>query len=180
MKLFISTGILVLFSFCLSAQDQQANVSKSLLSAGIFLPGIEYETSLSKKTSLDVRLGTGFGYANGMARDEEWGIYLNFHSQYRYYYNFNRRLNKGRNTANNSANYFALNAGIFNGKPIIGDLETRADYSAEIGPVWGMQRIYNSGFKLDLHLGAGYAFNDLGESGLTPLIGFRLGWLILN
>ena len=176
MKKFLLLSII--FTSVSASAQEQATVSENLFSVSFLLPGIEYETALSNKTTLDFRAGTGLAVSGGMYRETEFGIFLNFHTQYRYYYNFERRQEKGKNTRHNSANYFALNGGLYSGEPVIGGLETAADYSGEIGPVWGIQRVYNSGFKLDLHLGAGYVFNDLGNSGFSPIIGFRLGWLI--
>lgn len=178
MKNFLPFAFLFL-CFTANAQEQ-ASTSKSLFSLNFLLPGVEYETALSNKTTLDFRLGTGFAYATGMYRETEFGVFLNFFTQYRYFYNFQNRLEKGKNINNNSGNFIALHGGIFNGNPIIGTLESAQDYSVEVGPVWGMQRVYKSGFKLNLHLGLGYLFNDLGDSAFSPLIGFSLGWLIAD
>lgn len=160
--------------------QSQTNVEKKLFSVNVLLPGLEYETGLSNNTTLDLRAGTGFGVRGGSDRDTEFGVFLNTHAQYRYYYNFNKRFEKDKNTANNSANYLALNGSFDFGDPIIGDLELGSDFGGVIGPVWGLQRYYNSGFKLDLNLGAGYGFNNLGGSFLSPIIGLRLGWLLSN
>lgn len=176
---------LLLLSFCLfsfvsiNAQDQPF-VENGMLSVNFLLPGLEYETGLSNKTTLDLRTGIGFGLSGGSDRDTEYGIFLNAHAQYRYYYNFNKRLDKNKNIANNSANYLALNASFGFGEPIIGDLQVSPNLSGVVGPVWGLQRYYNSGFKLDLNLGGGYGFNDLGESFFSPIIGIKLGWLLSN
>ena len=100
--------------------------------------------------------------------------------QYRYYYNLEKRLQKEKNIGNNSANYIALSGAVQIGKPIIGDLEYNEGYFGVIGPVWGLQRYYGSGFKLDLNLGAGYGFNESGSSFFSPIIGLRLGWRLSN
>jgi hypothetical protein len=171
---------LCLFSFLFINAQDQPTVEDGLLSVNFLLPGLEYETALFDETTLDFRVGAGFGLSGGSDRDTEYGIFLNAHTQYRYYYNFNKRLEKNKNIANNSANYIALNASVGLGEPIIGDLQVSPNLSGVIGPVWGLQRYYNSGFKLDLNLGAGYGFNDLGESFLSPIIGIRLGWLLSN
>ncbi|MGM0932174.1 MAG: DUF3575 domain-containing protein [Bacteroidota bacterium] len=174
----------LLLSFCflsfsfINAQDQ-ASVEDGLLSINILTPGLEYEFGLTNSTTLDLRAGTGFAYRKN-SFDEGFGVYPIFNVQYRYYYNLEKRLEKGKNINNNSANYLALSGAVQAGKPIIGDLEFNEGYFGAIGPVWGLQRYYGSGFKLDLNLGAGYGFNESGESFFSPLIGFRLGWLISN
>ena len=175
---------LLLLTFCLfsfisvSAQDQ-ASVEDGLFSVNILTPGLEYEFGLSNASTLDLRTGTGFAYHKGMF-GEGFGIYPVFNVQYRLYYNLNKRLNKGKNVANNSANYVALSGAVQSGKPIIGDLEYSDSYFGVIGPVWGLQRYYGSGFKLDLNLGAGYGFEESGEGYFSPILGIRLGWRILT
>ncbi|TDN79973.1 hypothetical protein DET49_1346 [Salegentibacter sp. 24] len=176
----------LLFSFCLfsfltiNAQQDQASVEDGLFSVNILTPGLEYEYGLTKSTTLDLRLGTGFSYFENSYFGEDFGIYPIFNAQYRYYYNLDKRLDKGKNIRNNSANYIALSGIVQSGKPVIGNLEYNDAYFGVIGPVWGLQRYYDSGFKLDLNLGAGYGFNESGESYLSLLIGFRLGWLLSN
>lgn len=177
----IKTILLVFSLLAFSATAQESsNTAQNLFSVNFLLPGLEYETGLSNKTTLDLRLGSGFALNGGTGRETRFGIYPNFHAQYRFFYNFDRRFEKGKNTANNSANYIAFSTGIYSGKPIFGELEYNQDYMAEIGPVWGIQRVYRRGFKLDLHLGAGMGFNDAGDTFVSPLVSFRLGWLLAN
>lgn len=178
MKHFLFVGLLFFSLFSLYAQ-QQTGVEKGLLSVNILTPGLEYELGLTNTTTLDFRVGTGFAYQKNMF-DEGYGIYPIFGAQYRYYYNFKKRSEKGKNTASNNANYLALSSAIQSGRPIIGELEYYDDYFGVIGPVWGLQRYYGSGFKLDLNLGAGYSFNNSGESYFSPIIAFRLGWRIFK
>ena len=178
---------LLLLSFCFfsflstNAQDQ-ASVEDGIFSVNILTPGLEYEFGLTRSTTLDLRLGTGFAYRKSSFGEgyEGFGIYPIFNGQYRYYYNLEKRLEKDKNIANNSANYIALSGVVQFGKPIIGDLENNEDYFGVIGPVWGLQRYYNGGFKLDLNLGAGYGFNESGDSFFSPIIGIRLGWRLSN
>jgi hypothetical protein len=161
-----------------SSQDR-ASVEKGLLSVNILTPGLEYELGTSSNTTLDLRVGSGLAYRKGMF-EEGFGIYPTFNLQYRYYYNLNKRMEKGKNISNNSANYIALSGSIQSGKPIIGDLEFNEGYFGAVGPVWGLQRYYGAGFKLDLNLGAGYSFNESGGSFFSPIIGLRLGWLLFK
>lgn len=164
--------------FTLTAQNNQ-KVSKSIFSVNFLIPSVELETRISDKTTLDLFGGIGFGLAAGTQRDgTDVGFFPVFSTQYRYYYNLEKRAGKGKKVSENSGNYVAAVGEIMSGKPIFGDLKFENDYSALVGAVWGLQRYYNSGFKLDLNLGGGYGFNDLGVSYLTPVIGLKLGWLI--
>ena len=160
------------------AQDN-AEVSKNLLSANFFVPGLEYEFRLTPESTVDIGIGSGFGLAGGYLQgDTEFGIFPFATAQYRRYYNLEKRLRKNKTVAMNSANYFALYSNITSGKPIIGDLQMEDDYEVALGPVWGLQRYFQSGFKLDLRLGVGYFFEEKGDSFVSPIIGISLGWLI--
>lgn len=175
---------LLLLSFCfftfssINAQNQPS-VEDGLFSVNILTPGLEYEYGLTNSTTLDLSVGSGFAYRKGTF-GEGFGVYPVFGVQYRYYYNLNKRLEKGKNISNNSGNYIALSGTVQGGKPIIGDLEFTEGYFGVIGPVWGLQRYYGAGFKLDLNLGAGYGFNESGGSFFSPIIGLKLGWRLSN
>ena len=152
-------NFLLLISFCLfsffsvNAQDQPA-VEDGLLSINILTPGLEYEHGLTNSSTLDLRAGTGFAYRKSSFFGESFGIYPIFNVQYRHYYNLAKRLEKGKSIDYNSANYVALSGVVQSGKPVIGDMEYNENFFGIIGPVWGLQRYYGSGFKLDLKFGS--------------------------
>lgn len=176
----------ILFIFCLisySVYSQDSPtipvVSQSLFSLNFLVPAVEFEAGITPNTTLDLNFGIGFGFASGMYRDgNEFGFFPTFQAQYRYYYNLAKRLEQEKKISDNNGSYIAGHVGLSSGKPVIGDLEYINNYSSTIGVVWGLQRIYNSGFKLNFNLGAGYGFNDLGDSYISPLIGIQLGWLV--
>jgi hypothetical protein len=149
------------------------------LSLNLLSPSVEYEIAVSNRSTIDADLGLGFTYHKALG-ESSYGIYPGFELQYRYYYNFEKRYDKGRKTSENSANYLAGVGSVTGGKPIFGDLEYESDYGVFIGPAWGLQRVYSSGFKLNLNLGFGYGLNDIGDGYFSPLFGLQLGWLILN
>ena len=179
MKKYFLPPFFLLFGFFSFAQNNSW-FTESQFSATILLPGLEYEAPVSGNSTASLRLGTGFGYASGMFKETEFGVFLNLRGQYRYFYNFQKRLEKEKNINNNSANYFGLHAAFSNDDPIIGDMESAADYSGIIGPVWGIQRVHDSGFKFNIFFGGGYAFNDIGGSALSPIVGLSMGWIIFD
>lgn len=146
-------------------------------SLNFLIPSAEYEVSVSQHATVDAILGLGFGYHDSAWLEEaEFGFFPQLMGQYRYYYNLGKRERKGKKISENSGNYVAA-VGIFSvGDPIFGDMELNNDYSGFVGPSWGLQRVYNSNFKLNLNLGAGYGFNDSGDSGASVLIGLQLGF----
>lgn len=165
--------------FGLNSYSQEITTN-SQFSLNIFAPSAEYELSVSPRSTIDLNLGVGFAYHRSSYSGEAYGLYPGFETQYRYYYNFEKRADKERKTSGNSANYVAVLASVTGGKPIIGDLEYTNDYGGFIGPSWGLQRVYDSNFKLNLNLGLGLGFNDGGEAYFTPLFGLQLGWLVVK
>jgi len=156
----------------MSGQNGDKKVEDHLFKVNIIIPGLEYEMGLSQKTTLNLRLGTGFAYVK-TNNDDEFGVFLTGEAAYRYYYNFGKRARKGKNTNGNSANYMSLTTFFQSGDAIIGDLQT--DYLMQVGPTWGFQRTYKSGFNLGLDLGAGYVFTNT-DGYVSPIINFQIGW----
>lgn len=176
MKKFLLLFTIVLFTSKISGQER-APETNSQFSLNLFIPSVEWEIRTGKSSTIDLLLGSGFAYAKS-GSESEFGFFPDFQSHYRYYYNFRKRQEKGKKVSENSGNYIAAAANIRSGKSLIGDLDLREDYAALIGPAWGMQRVYDSGFKLNLNLGAGFGFNDLGDTYITPFFGIQLGWLV--
>ena len=57
-------------------------------------------------------------------------------------------------------------------------MQLNNDYSGFVGPLWGLQRVYNNNFKLNLNLGFGMGFNDREDSYFATHIGLQLGFKI--
>jgi hypothetical protein len=127
-------------------------------------PGIGYEKAINKFTTLygSFSLYPTFYYWSGFGGSEthfhlDPGLTL----QYRYYYNFYGRSERGRRTDMNSANYIAPVLSVVFTKNSVsdsdyGEVDRRA--ITTLGGVWGMQRNYRKRFSLDLNLGIGYYF----------------------
>lgn len=169
------TLLLLVCTSVLSAQNLKDTVEDHMFKANLLLtPGIEYEFGVTKNATLDFRLGTGFAFVE-VNNESDYGVFLTFEWSYRYYYNFEKRIAKGKKTSGNSGNYVAITTFFANGDPILGDVELASNYLGQVGPVWGFQRTYNSGINLGLELGLGYAFSE-NDSFVAPIVGFRLGW----
>lgn len=166
----------ILFSANSFGQNNSPETN-SQFSLNLVMPSLEWEVKTGQSSTIDLVLGAGFGYHKSGSQSD-FGVLPAFQSSYRYYYNLNKRLGKGKKVSENSGNYIAAIGTIQSGNPIIGDYDLNHDYSVLLGPAWGMQRVYNSGFKLNLNLGAGYGFNDVGDSYFSPFVGIQLGWLI--
>ncbi|MEE9361506.1 MAG: hypothetical protein V3U92_02800 [Cellulophaga sp.] len=171
-------AVLFLCSFYTLPAQSNYNVEKQQFKISILNPGFGYEVATGENTTVDLRLGTGLALRGASNVKTEFGIFPFFEGQYRWYYNFNRRKGKGKRTAHNSANYLALSSTLVSGKPLLGNLEGNEGYWGNVGPVYGLQRTYKRGFNLNLEFGFGYSFDNLGNSGISPKIGFALGWVL--
>lgn len=166
---------LILFLFLICGTSIYSQTTESQFSLNILTPSAEYELALTDHSTIDVDLGIGFGYQESIA-GSAFGIFPGFEAQYRYYYNFENRADKNLKTSENSANYITAIASITGGDPLIGNLRYSSDYGILIGPAWGLQRVYDSGFKLNLNLGVGYGFDDNDNSYVAPIFGLQLGF----
>jgi len=170
--------IFIFFSLFLGLSGFSQISTNNQFSLNLLAPSAEYELAVSNNSTIDMNLGVGFAYHRSSYSGEAFGIFPGLEAQYRYYYNFAKRADEGKKTSENSANYIAGVASVTGGKPILGDLEYTNDYGVFVGPAWGLQRVYDSRFKLNLNLGVGLGFNDSGDTYFTPLFGFQLGWLV--
>lgn len=167
----------ILIGLCLFVGiTASAQTTTNQFSLNFLIPSAEYEVAVSDHTSIDALAGLGAGYFDSSSEESQFGVFPQFMGQYRFYYNFDKRRRKRKKTSENSANYIAAVATFASGDPIIGNLEFDNNYTGFVGPAWGLQRVYGGGFKLNLNLGLGYGFNDLGDSYLAPHIGLQLGW----
>ena len=161
--------VFIIFTFLANAQTTK--VEKGQLKLNFLAPSIEYEASLTDKTSITFEVGTGFIFAAGSNRDTEISFFPYFESQYKYYYNFEKRAKKGKRTINNSANYISFMATLQSQKPLLKSSRYGDQAIIVVGPTWGFQRTYKKGFRLSLDLGLGYGYNTLrSNSFVSPLI----------
>ncbi|MET7038513.1 hypothetical protein [Elizabethkingia miricola] len=96
----------------------------------------------------------------------------------KYYYNFNRRLDKGKNIHNNSANYMAVD---FSYTPnwFIISKEKNIEVSnfITIIPSYGIRRNFAQNFNYEAKFGLGYGKNlDTRESSTVLQLGISIGY----
>lgn len=172
--------VLCVFGYQLKAQQTSekgngiVNLERHQFKFDLLSPGISYELGLFKNQSVSTALGLGMAaYEPGYV----FGLALN--NRYRYYHNFQRRINMNKNVSGNSGNYIAAAQAIFFSQArlttnIIGPDDFNVGF---YGMVYGVQRTYPKGFNFNAELGAGYYRGDGIESGYGPLIGFTFGWV---
>jgi hypothetical protein len=175
---FILLAFLLLNAIAFGQDNEDRPVTEGVTKITFIEPGIAHEFPLGTSTSFFLRGGMTVSLALDYY-DEIAGILFRpfVAGSFRVYYNFRKRGLLEKNTAKNSANYFALLA-IYATPPLNKSMEYRPVYNAALlntGVVWGMQRNYPSGFSLDLNIGMGYV-----KEGSTLLISpvgeLNIGW----
>ena len=188
MNKLIGTLALISIAFASNAQQftaqDEATTTKSVTNISILSPAITHEMAVSKNQTIFIS-----GDLNGIARYEEigntnprtinsyYGLAPSVTADFRNYYNFNKRLGKGKNINNNSGNYLALRSE-YRFAPVINkDQFPTYNGGFALGGVWGIQRVYRSGIYLGLSLGAGFLFGDK-KFETTGMGDFHLGFNI--
>ncbi|NNE77161.1 MAG: hypothetical protein HKN31_08820 [Pricia sp.] len=150
------------------------NLERHQFRFDLLSPGISYELGLFKNQSISTTLGLGLatyepGYVIGLAMN----------NRYRYYYNSNRRIGKGKNVSGNSGNYLAAAQAIFFSQlRLTTNISGPEDFNVGFyGLAQGIQRTYAKGFNFNAELGLVYYQGDGVSSGYGPLIGCSFGWV---
>lgn len=173
----------MLFSLNTHAQQDsiknasQPNEVKSLnkLRLNIIGLGYEREQKIGKTTTFYIGAGVeasfiyyyeGYmevnSYTNGSPNynyvsksNTDFKIYPAINTGIRHYYNFERRVKKGKSTRNNAAGYVAFDVAGF--LPV--NNET-VDYQINLGPMWGFQTNVGKKVNFELCLGPGFAITN--------------------
>lgn len=154
------------------------SVAKSQFKINVLLPGLVYEYGLSSKNTLYTEISSGYGYTSNMFGNT-WSFYPYLDTQFRHYYNLDKRAANNKTTAHNTGSFVAL-MGVYNFESINSNKNFLPSQSSfTLAPAWGFQRTYNKNFNLDLSAGIGYNFQG-SDSNVIPVINFTLGWVIVK
>jgi hypothetical protein len=156
--------VLAVFIASLFAANAQAPATDTKLNNLIKLDlslggvGFTYEPRLGKKTTIDLSAGIGGGYdVSESSFGYEWNILepaFYFSANPKFYYNRQKRYNKGKNVQLNSGNYFGLRVK-YATAGLAQDGGTRQ--SLLINLHWGIQRAIGRRWTMNTHVGLGYA-----------------------
>lgn len=143
------------------------------------LPGAELELPLSNNTtfSINPELGFAFGFSASSNTETEFSYALlpQLDLKYRWYYNFEKRKEKGLTTLNNSANFLAFRA--VTGFPSIAEqnFEDANELIQGFHVMWGLQRSFNS-FQLMFATGPGVLLGFDGNADFSLAIELNMGF----
>ena len=182
MKKIIFTILFAALSQLAFSQDKETSLKKDIISAdiGLFTVWINYERHLGGLFTLKSQLGLGFGWGQDFFSNGSYYTFIPIAiAEPRYYYNFNRRVEKGKKTSYNASNYFAL-APMYFFKPFIisnNPYEEEYQSTAALIPKWGMKRTIGRRWNFEFGLGPGVSFSNA-ETNATYWIDLRFGYNI--
>ena len=167
MKRLFILSILLCVTFFSSAQEnnpQSASVEQSLWSAQATLFGlwITNEARLSDEVALRSQVGLSGGYTQTYATDYSFLYMLipEIELESRWYHSIDRRASKGRNTANNSADYVSLKSTYQPDWFTIGNDHKEDIFSSlALTANAGMRREIWTNFSFELATGVGAAYD---------------------
>lgn len=117
------------------------------------------ETRLSDRFALRTELNAGFAWSgsSSLSGGSEWAFIPIIISEPRFYYNLQKRHNKGKSTYRNSGNFLSLNAGYQPGITI-GSENADAHQVIHLIPFCGLRRHIGKHFVFETGLGVGYSW----------------------
>ncbi|QPH41373.1 hypothetical protein [Pedobacter endophyticus] len=124
-----------------------------------FYIGAGVESSLIYRTESELRPIVNSDGSLDYAFDEksttEFKLYPSFNTGLRHYFNFERRIKKGKNTVNNAAGYVG-----FDVLAIFPTQKNEVDYQINMGPRWGFQTHVGKKINFGLDLGPDVTINS--------------------
>lgn len=167
--------LFLMANICLAQTNK--NVEDHQFTINFLLPGVVYEHGVSQNSSITAEATIGFAYRDSDLFDSGFGIYPIGKLQYRHYYNFQRRLDKGKHISGNSGNYIAPMVALQGGKAVIGDLDYSSDFFAGTGAVYGLQRTGRKGLSFRFEVGPAYFFDEF-DNDFGLFMALKLGWVV--
>ncbi len=162
------------------SQEKQV---KEIFRINVINPGIEYEIPAGRSSTIS--FGTGIGYSVAYPHSSfggRPGIISSFNPfldiQYKWFYNFDKRKDKGLKIDNNSGNFISGRV-LTRAESLFGNSSGTENLDFAVGPTWGIQRNYGKRLNFLFDLGPIYYFDINGRSGFFPLmvqvnLGFNL------
>lgn len=166
--------VVFLFAICLvqSIQGQEGLEDKFNIRVGLIGGWVSYDKPLGGSFLLNSEIGYVGGIIGG-----NFLFTSILEIEPRYYYNVDKRIQKGKSIKNNSASYLAMH---FSYLP---DFLTSTKYAStnieksfNIIPTYGLRRNISGGLNFDFEIGLGYQVNNGTENNVVPNLGLGLSY----
>lgn len=177
MKFTFFSSVLILMSCYTFSQTNQVESLHSI-KVGYLSMAYAYEKALAQKSTINFEVDLQGRHGIYSTEGKHWWLIPGIRVEPRYYYNFQRRVNKGKKTINNSANYFSLSTDYNIRKNSYGNMVS----SITIIPKWGFRRTIGEKFLFEFAGGLGLSGGfGLDSSRLRTLqlggeIDFKIGY----
>lgn len=150
--------LILLFAFTIIVKAQDTTVEKSIFGVQTGFLGFWAfnESELTENIALRTELGLDYGFTNFTKSLVMTPVIT---LEPRWYYNINKRVENDKNTAYNSANFFAITAR-YNPNWFVISKNSNIDTYSQIliAPKWGIKRSIGSHFNYELGLGLGVRY----------------------
>jgi hypothetical protein len=177
----VLTIFLVAMSSMTFAQDKDASLKKDIMSAeiGLFTASLNYERHLGGLFTLKTGVGVGVYFGQDFfSGNTYWEFTPIVIAEPRYYYNFNRRVQRGRKTSYNASNYLALSVSYFSNPVVVSGMNYHIRQSAfSLIPEWGLKRTLGKRMNFEFAIGYGLTYT-LHEFGTGVGLDLRFGYNI--
>jgi hypothetical protein len=184
MRKCISTSLLLITSLFLLGQSSDVNKLRNLAKLDLGLQGIgfTFEPRVGKNTTIDLSAGIGGGYnisTNDLTYEVDFANpALYFSVTPKFFYNRQKRIEKGKASLLNAGNYIGLRLKY----TTKGLSESSEIYDALLMNVhWGLQRPLGKKWSFMTHVGGGYAMDatDLNHVSGTfyPAFDFKFSYV---
>ncbi len=181
--------ILSILAFCYTnaqqSQNSQISVEESLVGIQLGVIGISgfYEAKLANNWTVRGEMGLRGNLTIVAGGDNDFYVQPEIALSPRFYYNLKRRVEKGKNIENNSANFLSLyNSYRPDWFTVLDDNERNTNQSISTTFLWGLRRSYGKHFHLEFAAGLGY-YKEIDlkpymkdDSGVYPALDFRIGY----
>jgi len=173
-------------SYILSYGQKTKNETdlKSLtkLDLGLQGIGVTFEPRIGRTLTTEFSAGVGGGYSIGEeSLDYEWQIFnpaFYFSATPKFFYNRQKRIEKGKSAKLNSGNYIGLRVKYTTGSI---DPQPNIRETLLINLHWGLQRSISNRLSFNTHIGAGYAQDLASQIGtFYPALDFKLSYNFVN
>ena len=152
MKRLSIISIFIFLTILSYSQNDKVQNVHSLKATFIGL-SYSYEQSISQKSTVNFEFMIAGGFGSSFIGGDYWLIAPIMRVEPRYYYNYLKRVAKGKKIINNSANYLSLSADYQFGTSI-GD-NAHALRAFSIIPKWGLKRTIGNHFVFEFAAGIG-------------------------
>lgn len=172
---YILTVIFLSAFFTTFSQENKKAEDIFGLKAGLIGGWVSYEKAINESFTLNSEIGYEGGFLKGSNDKVDYVFTTIFSLEPRYYYNFNKRQEKGKNTNNNSANY--ISSEIFYVPDLLSSTNREnLDVNKSFGiiPKYGLRRSISKNLIFEFAIGIGYAWSENDINGVTSTLDLRV------